>query len=140
MTEIKILAEMYGGYSNPLQVAAAEFAAPLGFAEHEVSARYEDDQKKVIIVTRPECHCECGIATGERCSWSGPRSETVLVDYVPPYLRDTVRAAGTTRGCSERIRVHHECAELICASEPEWAEIVGSQGGIENENSNCSSR
>ena len=64
---------------------------------------------------------ERGRATGERCSWVGPRAETVVLEYVPPYLRGTVRAAGSARGCVERLRVYRECGELLCSAEPDWA-------------------
>lgn len=103
-----------------LEDARREYAREHDFDLRQVEARY-DEQRAVIVITHPECHCACGRATGERCSWSGPRSETVVIRYVPPYLRGTVRAAGTARGCSERLRVHRECAELLCASEPDWA-------------------
>lgn len=122
--ETRIPASNYEDFDEPLQAAAAELAEELGLASYEVEARYEDDQRDVIVVTHPECHCECGRVTGERCSWSGPLAETVELEYVTPHLRGTVRAAGAARGCLERLRVHRECAELLCVSEPDWASLA----------------
>jgi len=116
----EIPASEYEYSDNPLEDAAIDYAREHDFELRQVEARYADDQR-VIVITAPEHHCQCGRATGERCQWSGPLAETVEIKYVPPYLRGTVRAAGTARGCIERLRVHQECAELLCASEPDWA-------------------
>lgn len=72
--------------------------------------------------------CECGEWSGERCQWSGPVEETVLVEYMPEIHRASHTAAGN-RGSypangARRIRVEYSCAELIVEHDGDWAEIV----------------
>lgn len=40
--------------------------------------------------------CECGQIAGERCAWEGPVGETVLVEWMPEYLRASHIAAGNS--------------------------------------------
>lgn len=70
----------------------------------------------------PECgpivRCECGEATGVRCEWVGPQRETIVVHFMPEYLRATRDAAGYS-GCypgngSLRLRVSQGCAMDLC--------------------------
>lgn len=83
--------------------------------------------------------CECGQITGEACSWSGPITNTVVVEYMPEYLRDSHRAAGNhglyPLNGAQRIRVEAEtCADAVThiydadgdiTEEPdEWVSIV----------------
>lgn len=72
--------------------------------------------------------CQCGKVTGERCSWNGPKSETVILEYMPEYLRASHEAAGN-RGTypangAMRLRVERGCADLIVKSEDGWAETL----------------
>ena len=72
-------------------------------------------------------HCECGEVTGERCAWSGPIAETVIVEYMPEYLRASHEAAGNAgqypANGAIRMRVEKRCAGLIVSTEGEWAEV-----------------
>ena len=73
--------------------------------------------------------CECGAATGERCQWSGPAAETVVVEWMPEYLRESHAAAGNAGAYpangSLRLRVERECAARLVAGDEEWASVVG---------------
>jgi hypothetical protein len=74
-------------------------------------------------------NCECGEWSGERCLWSGPVSETVIVEYMPEQLRPShiaARNSGTyPHNGAERIRVEKSCAENIVERDGEWARVVG---------------
>jgi hypothetical protein len=75
-----------------------------------------------------EIRCACGEWSGERCAWTGPKSETVLVEFMPEQYRESHKAAGN-RGVypangAQRIRVERSCAERITEADPNWAEIV----------------
>lgn len=72
--------------------------------------------------------CECGEWSGEACEWSGPKSETVVVEFMPESLRSSHEAAGIS-GTSPangalRIRVCQDCADLMVESDGHWCEIV----------------
>ncbi len=72
--------------------------------------------------------CQCGEWSGEQCQWSGDRSETVVVEVMPEYLRASHTAAGN-RGSypangSVRLRVERSCADTMIESDGEWVEIV----------------
>lgn len=41
-----------------------------------------------------DTRCECGEWTGERCAWTGPRTQTVVVEYMPEWLRASHETAG----------------------------------------------
>jgi len=43
------------------------------------------------------CHvgCDCGRWSGEPCNWSGPKAETVVVEFMPEEFRATHAAAAT---------------------------------------------
>lgn len=61
--------------------------------------------------------CGCGCLTGEPCNWVGEQRETVLVEYMPAYLRASHVAAGNS-GCyphngAQRIRVERSCADRL---------------------------
>lgn len=72
-------------------------------------------------------HCECGVWSGERCLWTGPVADTVVVEYMPEYLRASHVAAGNSgqfpHNGACRIRVEQSCANRIIQDE-EWARIV----------------
>jgi len=76
----------------------------------------------------PADRCQCGEWSGELCQWSGPRSATVLVEYMPEHLRGSHIAAGD-RGShlangSVRIRCEASCADRMVEHDGEWCEIV----------------
>jgi hypothetical protein len=82
-----------------------------------------------INKTADGVQCECGRITGERCAWSGPSDETVVIEWMPPYLRASHQAAGN-RGDypangAERLRVHAACADLIMGDDGDWTSVVG---------------
>lgn len=62
-------------------------------------------------------HCECGEIMGEACAWSGPISETVVVEYMPDHLRSSHLAAGNSgrwpHNGAARIRVERTCAARV---------------------------
>ena len=74
--------------------------------------------------------CECGEYMGEACQWSGPRSETVLVEYMPRWLRSSHAAAGNSGAypCNGavKLRVERGCARLLLDDPDEagWASLV----------------
>lgn len=74
--------------------------------------------------------CECGEWSGERCEWSGPESETVVVEWMPEYLRASHRQAGNSgvypHNGARLIRCERSCARRIVSDAPEWARIVES--------------
>lgn len=79
-------------------------------------------------MTTNTVYCDCGEWSGERCEWSGPKSDTVLVEYMPDQHRASHRAAGG-RGTyphdgSIRIRVEQSCADGIVESDGEWCRVV----------------
>lgn len=67
--------------------------------------------------------CECGRATGTACEWSGPHSETVIVDWMPEYLRKGHHAARNhgvwPYNGALRLRVEASCAERLRESADE---------------------
>lgn len=72
--------------------------------------------------------CECGEWCGEACEWSGPKSETVVVEYMPEEHRSSHDAAGN-RGTypangARRIRVERSCAARMIEHDGDWAEVV----------------
>lgn len=61
--------------------------------------------------------CECGEATGVACEWSGPKKETVVVEYMPEWLRASHEAARNEGeypfNGAMRLRVSRECAAML---------------------------
>jgi hypothetical protein len=75
-----------------------------------------------------QVHCECGEWSGERCLWSGPIDETVIVEYMPECWRASHTAAGgdgiyPVNG-AQRIRVERSCADRMIELDGDWARIV----------------
>lgn len=72
--------------------------------------------------------CECGRWSGVRCEWSGTRSETVVVEWMPEWLRESHRAARNSGSYpangSERIRVERSCADAMVEHDGEWCSVV----------------
>src|SRR5690606_18096787 len=52
------------------------------------------DDDEGIAVEPHTVRCECGEYTGERCIWIGSPENTVVVEYMPMYLRASHKAAG----------------------------------------------
>lgn len=77
--------------------------------------------------TETTVQCQCGQATGVGCAWSGPRSETVVVEWMPEHLRASHTAARNAgvypANGAIRIRCERACAESLVESDPDWAEI-----------------
>lgn len=73
-------------------------------------------------------HCECGRITGTRCEWSGPRGETVLLEWMPEQHRASHTAAGNhgsyPANGAERLRVERSCADSINNNDPDWTRIL----------------
>lgn len=87
-----------------------------------------DDEDEGIAVEPRTVRCECGDYTGERCEWTGSPEETVVVEYMPEYLRASHKAAGGAGvypyDGSVRIRCEKSCAESIVEHDADWARIV----------------
>lgn len=82
-----------------------------------------------MINAKSDVACECGQCDeSEACSWQGPRHETVVVEYMPRYLRSSHEAAGNSGSYPHngaiRVRVERSCAERIIADSPEYAEMA----------------
>lgn len=64
-----------------------------------------------------DVRCECGEATGTRCEWTGPKADTVVVEWMPEYLRASHAAARNSgvypHNGSVRLRVAPACAEML---------------------------
>ena len=73
-------------------------------------------------------HCGCGEWTGEACNWSGPASEMVVVEYMPPWLRASHEAAGNSgvypHNGAVRVAVERSCADCAIKYDPDWKAIV----------------
>lgn len=73
--------------------------------------------------------CECGEAMGQRCEWSGPASATVVIEWMPEWLRASHTAAGGTgrypHNGSLRLRVSLGCAVYLAEHDGEWTTAVG---------------
>lgn len=70
-----------------------------------------------VVASYTFAQCACGEATGEACNWSGPRADTVVIEWMPEHLRASHEAAGN-RGVyphngALRLRVHPDCAEML---------------------------
>ena len=76
------------------------------------------------MITRADVSCHCGKWSGERCEWTGPESETVLVAYIPDALRGTAQAAHTRSGLERTIRVERSCAARMVETDGEWVEAA----------------
>lgn len=59
--------------------------------------------------------CQCGSATGTRCSWSGHREQLVTVRWVPESDRGSAKASGTYThgGYALKLYVSPECADML---------------------------
>jgi len=99
-------------------------------SESDRSANDSDKEDAVSAVEPRTVRCECGAWTGERCAWTGPVSQTVVVEYMPQYLRAAHHAARNAGrypyNGALRVRVERHCAEMLLSDEDErdWAQIV----------------
>jgi len=88
-----------------------------------------DDEDEGVAVEPRTVRCECGDYTGERCMWIGSPEETVVVEYMPMYLRASHEAAGNAgrypHNGAVRIRCERSCAESIVEHDAGWARIIG---------------
>ena len=79
-----------------------------------------------VAVRRP-VYCECGAAMGQPCEWSGKVADTVVVEWMPEWLRTSHEAAGNSgtwpHNGAERLRVSADCAEHLIG---EWCHEVRS--------------
>lgn len=73
--------------------------------------------------------CECGEVTGEYCGWTGQRRETVLIDWMPEWIRASHTAARNAGSWPAngalRLRVYRGCAESIAERDGQWTRAVG---------------
>ncbi len=73
--------------------------------------------------------CGCGEVLGGRgCGWTGPETETVILEFVPRSLRSSHETAGNSgaypHNGAERVVAERGCAESIVECEDGWAIIV----------------
>ena len=68
--------------------------------------------------------CECGVATGVPCNWSGPPEETTTVELMPEHLRSSHDACGNSgywpHNGSIRLRCELSCANQLVQDDPKW--------------------
>lgn len=78
--------------------------------------------------TENTVRCGCGAWMGEACSWEGPESETVVVEYMPEHLRASHAAGGNSgsypHNGSIRVRAERSCADSVVRADRDWAQIV----------------
>src|SRR5690606_17614572 len=88
-----------------------------------------------VIVREVAVSCECGDVTHQPCEWRGPTADTVVVEYMPEYLRASHAVAGNAgvypANGAVRIRCERSCAEAIVEVEDGWAEIVVNNAEVE---------
>lgn len=73
-------------------------------------------------------HCNCGLADNDAaCAWHGPRSQTVVVEWMPREHRESHEAAGNAgtypHNGAVRLRCERSCAARLVADSPGWAEV-----------------
>lgn len=93
-----------------------------------------DPQAESVEIDPTTARCECGQWCGVRCEWTGPRDETVIVEWMPEPLRASHTAAGNRgvypRNGAQWLRVSAECAASMLAHDGEWCEAVTSAGTV----------
>jgi len=75
----------------------------------------------LATATHETVRCGCGEWTGERCEWVGAPSDTVVVEYMPAYLRASHEAAKNhgsyPANGAVRVRVERSCADMLLEDE-----------------------
>lgn len=75
-------------------------------------------------------HCACGATRNERCVWTGPGSDTAVVEWMPEWIRASHTAAGNhgtyPHNGALRLRCERSCADRLIESDPEWTSEVSS--------------
>jgi hypothetical protein len=79
---------------------------------------------RIVEIVKPGVRCECGEWCGERCEWTGPKADTVRVEWMPEQHRASHEAA-RNRGTyphngAIRLRVSAECADHMVEADGEW--------------------
>jgi len=118
-----------GVSEHEIERVAQEWADRLAETVYYTESSIAPDDEDIGIAVKPRTvRCECGDYTGERCEWTGSPEETVVVEYMPEYLRASHKAAGGAGvypyDGSVRIRCERSCAESIVEHDADWARIV----------------
>ena len=97
---------------------AIEEAVTEAIESEKPRAQIEANGYRYTMMIEAIERCECGQVTGEPCQWTGPIAETVIVEYMPEYLRSSHLAAGDNSGSyphngAQRIRVEQSCADRL---------------------------
>lgn len=93
-----------------------------------------DEAGSEDVKVRPtKVRCACGEVTGVLCESVLPRSESVILEWMPPQHRESHKAAGNSgrhpHNGASHLRVDPDCAARIIAEDGEWASIVPPKGG-----------
>jgi len=95
-----------------------------GTSGREMPRGWTPDQTGDDVVVQ----CGCGKCTGVRCEWTGPRRETVVIEYMPEQYRGSHTAAGNSGSYpangAVRVRVERSCAESLVEHDGDWTSIV----------------
>lgn len=93
----------------------------------ELAAMAPAERRRVLRSYAVQVGCACGRLTDAACPWYGPARDTVVVEWMPEWLRESHRAAGNSgvypHNGAIRVRVSRQCAADLAG---EWCEIVGS--------------
>ena len=77
------------------------------------------------MVDAPMHHCQCERWSGNPCPWIGPRSETVIVEYISAWLLDRCGNSGTWRDSAyTRLRVSARCAATMLEYAPKSVRVA----------------
>lgn len=128
---------VYSSLSYAVESAqAGDLAGTLAYlrAASAVESDYGDDpgvQRMADELLEDDVlDCECGAATGERCSCRIERGDAyAIVEWMPEQHRASHEAAGNwgswPQNGSKRLRVSLDCAEsLVAGEDPEVARVV----------------
>ena len=121
--------ELCNGVSeHEIKRIAQEHADNLAETVYYSESGGADDEDIGTAVEPRTVRCECGHWSGERCAWTGPKEETVIVEWMPEHLRASHTAANN-RGVyphngAERIRVERSCADRMVEHDGDWCRII----------------
>jgi hypothetical protein len=90
-------------------------------ARYTREAAIEDGEEYLAKTGRAhliEVNCECAeVVGGDACAWSGPKSETVVVEFMPREYRASHEAAGNVgvypHNGTRRVRCEVSCADRL---------------------------